>query len=175
MNFLLKQQMQDEHQDSYSQQKLGKAEHFPPGGEGVRSSFLCCSPGSTSEVTANTVFLHLLFWRSEVEYTCISQLALSNQCHPFPRWLGTAEGTIVHAADESSERLPDTRARCWHPTDVFPILLHWTSLHQPWDLSGFTAALRAWRRAKVWHSCGDRVHRCQQQPQCPLQWALLEG
>lgn len=61
------------------------------------------------------------------------------------------------------------------PTDVLPILPCWASLHQLRDNSGFTAALRAWSRAKVWHSCGARVHRCQQQPQCPLQRALLEG
>lgn len=101
--------MQDKHQASHSQEKLAKAGHLPPRGDGVRSSFLCCSPGCTSEVTLPVQFSFIF-------------LALSNQCHPFPRWLGTAEGAIVHAAGESSERLLDTRARCWHLRCLFPLM-----------------------------------------------------
>lgn len=60
MNFLLKQQMQHErlprHQACCSQQRLGKAQPHPPGGEGVRSSILHRSPGRTSEVAVSVQF-----------------------------------------------------------------------------------------------------------------------
>lgn len=43
-----------------------------------------------------------------------------------------------HQASHSQQKLAVLA-----PIDVLPFLPHHTSSHQPWDLSGFTVALRA--------------------------------
>lgn len=119
--------MQDQHQASHSQQKLGKAGPSSWRGRCQEQLPLLLSREHLWGDCQCRVSLHLLLWRSEVEYTCISWIALSNQCHPFPRWLGRAEGTIVHEAGESSEKLPHTSAKCC----ICCVCSHWRPSHPP--------------------------------------------
>lgn len=135
MNFLLKQQMQDKYQASHSQQRLGKAGPLPPGGEGVRNSFLCCSPGSTSEVALPMPSFPPSFALEVRGRVHLDFLTSTSQPLPsFPKVVRNSRRNhcpcsrcILREVTRYQSKVLASAVLC--SPDVLPILPHWTSLH----------------------------------------------